>query len=205
MLWTEEAVEVLKTLALEGRSARAIAEALGAPSRAAVIGKANRVGIKLNGGAGGSGTGKTRGDAERPAAPRSKFLSCRGPLVPTVAREPRKPRWIFAKAEVGEMQRVAFEDICDVNCRWPLGDPLSEDFAYCGLAPAPGRSYCAGHCRMAYQPPKAIPREGWREERWSRDRTNLAPPRNPRDPFSNRSEPVSIGSEAIEVVKATAD
>ncbi len=49
MLWTEETIEVLKRLALEGRSASLIALALGAASRNAVIGKANRIGIRLNG------------------------------------------------------------------------------------------------------------------------------------------------------------
>src|SRR5271165_1341147 len=48
-MWTEQTVETLKKLALEGRSAAWIAAALGAPSRNAVIGKANRIGIKLNG------------------------------------------------------------------------------------------------------------------------------------------------------------
>ena len=49
MLWTEETIEILKRLALEGRSASLIALALGAASRNAVIGKANRIGIRLNG------------------------------------------------------------------------------------------------------------------------------------------------------------
>ena len=49
MLWTSEAVENLKRLALEGRSASVIAAELGAASRCAVIGKANRIGIRLNG------------------------------------------------------------------------------------------------------------------------------------------------------------
>ncbi len=158
MLWTEETIEVLKRLALEGRSARAIAEALGAPSRSAVIGKANRVGIKLNGGGSGAAPGERAVGAERPrapTAPRSKPVSCKQALAPALPREPRKPQWIFAGAEVGEMRRVGFDEIREFDCRWPLGDPLSEDFAYCGLQPAPGRSYCAGHCRMAYQAPKA--------------------------------------------------
>src|SRR5208283_143936 len=47
---SEQTVETLKKLALEGRSAAWIAAALGAPSRSAVIGKANRIGVKLNGG-----------------------------------------------------------------------------------------------------------------------------------------------------------
>jgi GcrA cell cycle regulator len=161
MLWTEETIEVLKRLALEGRSARAIAEALGAPSRSAVIGKANRVGIKLNGGGSGAAPGERPVRAERPrapTAPRSKPASCKQALAPALPREPRKSRWIFAGAQVGEMRRIGFDEIRELDCRWPLGDPLSEDFAYCGLQPAPGRSYCAGHCRMAYQAPKATNR-----------------------------------------------
>ena len=163
MLWTEEAIEVLKTLAAQGRSARAIAEVLGAPSRSAVIGKASRVGVQLNGG----GMARERAPrAERPMTPRvprvraapgergPRAISSRHALVPAAPREPRRAQWIFAEAEVGEMLRVGFEEIRETNCRWPLGDPTSEDFAYCGLPPVRGHSYCAGHCRMAYQPPK---------------------------------------------------
>ena len=187
MLWTEEAIEVLRRLALEGRSGRAIAMALGAPSRAAVIGKANWLGIKLNGGVNGSAPDSVPEIADRPwltavarAKPitskgASKPVSCKRALAPAVPREPRKPRWIFAGAEIGEMRRVRFEDIREVECRWPLGDPLSEDFSYCGLQPAPGRSYCAGHCRMAYQPPKAAA-EALHEERWSREGASLRQP-----------------------------
>ena len=62
------------------------------------------------------------------------------------------------------MRRVGLADLEEVNCcRWPIGDPTDEDFAYCGLETAKGRSYCAGHCRMAYRPPKALARERRRE------------------------------------------
>ena len=50
MLWTVEAVEDLKKLALQGKSASHISAALGVGSRNAVIGKASRIGIKLGGG-----------------------------------------------------------------------------------------------------------------------------------------------------------
>ena len=66
MLWTAEAVEDLKRLALEGKSASHIAAALGVGSRNAVIGKASRIGIKLNGGGRASGRGKTQARAARP-------------------------------------------------------------------------------------------------------------------------------------------
>jgi len=173
MLWTQEAVEALRRLALEGRSATVIAAALGAASRNAVIGKANRIGVKLNGGGAGSPAERIGTGAERPrgrprAASSTALVPRKQPLAPALPRE-RKPAWIFADAEVGEMLRVGLEDVREANCRWPLGDPADEDFAYCGLPPAEGHSYCAGHCRMAYRPPGAA-REAPRQWRWQRDR-----------------------------------
>jgi GcrA cell cycle regulator len=159
MLWTEESIEVLKRLALEGRSASVIAAALGAASRNAVIGKANRIGVRLKG----------HGRAAMPAGMqagmhRAQWASIvrRAPAAsgqsasPALSRAPsRMTGWMFAEAEVGDMRRVGFGEIHEFVCRWPLGDPAGADFAYCGLEAANGRSYCAGHCRMAYQPPKA--------------------------------------------------
>ena len=72
-------------------------------------------------------------------------------------REGRGAAWTFGEAEIGEMRRLRFEEIRKSACRWPLGDPRSGDFAYCGLTPVGGQSYCAGHCRMAYRPPQARP------------------------------------------------
>ena len=175
MLWTAEAIENLKRLALEGRSASVIAAALGAASRNAVIGKANRIGIKLNGDGRASLPGGTPAGA-LPGAIGGSFPSpfpAMQTSAPALSRDPRvkpgeerKAAWTFAEAEVGEMRRVRFEEIREFACRWPLGDPRSGDFAYCGLKPAKGHSYCAGHCRMAYRPPKA--RQSPHERRWSR-------------------------------------
>ncbi len=150
MLWTDEAVETLKRLAIEGRSASAIAATLGVESRNAVIGKANRIGVTLRGGRGG----------RAPASDRSGAASCPPPATAAQGRSPAPaleaaPRraWTFADAEVGDMRRVRLSDMRDSACRWPLGDPRSGDFAYCGLKAAESRAYCAGHCRLAYRPP----------------------------------------------------
>jgi GcrA cell cycle regulator len=158
MPWTAEAVEDLKKLALEGKSASAIAAMLGVRSRNAVIGKASRIGIKLNGGGCGTGAGKARGSALRAqwtassrAQPGAAALARSAQVSPREGR----PAWMLGEAEIGEMRRLRFEDIRESACRWPLGDPRSGDFAYCGLTPVEGQSYCAGHCRMAYRPPQA--------------------------------------------------
>jgi len=160
-MWTEETIEALRRLASEGRSASVIAAALGATSRNAVIGKANRIGIKLNGGGNSAAPRKPREGAGRPrlvAVPRAEPSPRKRTHVPALPRERElRPQWIFAQAEVGEMRRIGLEEIREVSCRWPLGDPMGEDFAYCGLQVATGRSYCAGHCRMAYRPPTVRP------------------------------------------------
>jgi GcrA cell cycle regulator len=170
MLWTEEAVEALKSLALQGRSASVIAAALGAPSRNAVIGKANRIGIKLNGGPGGAAPGGTHGVIHRAQAEvflRPQPAPVERSSTPALPRAPKRKAWSFADAEVGEMRRAGLAEIHEFACRWPLGDPTSGDFAYCGLKAAKGHSYCAGHCRLAYQPPKAAASRGAREWRRS--------------------------------------
>ena len=82
MQWTAEAVEDLKRLALEGRSASVIAAALGVASRNAVIGKASRIGIKLSGG--GSALRAPQGAGERASVPM-------GGYSPPSWR--RRPRW----------------------------------------------------------------------------------------------------------------
>lgn len=42
------------------------------------------------------------------------------------------------------------------QCRWPIGDPDSEDFHFCGKSVFVGKPYCYEHCKQAYQfaPPK---------------------------------------------------
>jgi GcrA cell cycle regulator len=170
---SEQTVETLKKLALEGRSAAWIAAALGAPSRNAVIGKANRIGIKLNGVRsapfGGEPGFEPRpipwGRARSPSVegePRSDDapakLPWRGTISRARSRAPallratrRADRRVYATAEVGEMRRIGLAEIGEAHCRWPLGDPMQEDFAFCGLQVARGHAYCPGHCRLVYR------------------------------------------------------
>ena len=163
MLWTAEAVEDLKKLALAGKSASHIAAELGVGSRNAVIGKASRIGIKLSGGgrraisgAAPASAGRSQWASARYARPNADDQGARAVVartLPPVAG--RGAAWTLGDVEIGEMRRLRFEEIRESACRWPLGDPRSGDFAYCGLEPVEGQSYCAGHCRMAYRPPQA--------------------------------------------------
>jgi GcrA cell cycle regulator len=46
----------------------------------------------------------------------------------------------------------------EAMCRWPLGDPASSDFRYCG-SPTHVGPYCPYHGGLAYQPTDARRRD----------------------------------------------
>src|SRR5262245_33673791 len=43
-------------------------------------------------------------------------------------------------------------DLTDVNCRWPIGDPIydSANFYFCGKQATEGLPYCQFHSKIAY-------------------------------------------------------
>jgi GcrA cell cycle regulator len=36
------------------------------------------------------------------------------------------------------------------TCSWPIGDPKTDNFSFCGETVEPGRPYCTAHCAKAY-------------------------------------------------------
>jgi len=49
-------------------------------------------------------------------------------------------------------QRCSLLELSDCRCRWPIGDPGTADFFFCGGKPVADLPYCAYHARIAYQP-----------------------------------------------------
>ena len=156
MMWTDERVELLKKLWTEGLSASQIAAELGGITRNAVIGKVHRLGL--------SGRAKSPSSTSpRPRKPRAQGHmmrltrpSMRGntALAPMYENdlEP-EPELIDNIIPLG--QRCSLLELSDSKCRWPIGDPGTAEFFFCGGAPAEGLPYCAYHSRVAYQPAAA--------------------------------------------------
>jgi len=48
----------------------------------------------------------------------------------------------------------ANESLKSTSCRWPLGNPQSRDFGFCGRDAKPGLPYCEGHAVRAFAPPQ---------------------------------------------------
>ncbi len=49
-------------------------------------------------------------------------------------------------------QRLSLLELSEATCHWPVGDPSSPDFFFCGGKALGGLPYCAHHSRVAYQP-----------------------------------------------------
>ena len=163
MAWTDEIVEQLKQHWTDGKSASQIASLLGnGLTRNAIIGKVHRLGL--------AGRAKTPGaNVPRPrrlppppahrmagpqrlasAAPRMMRGATALAIAPQALAEAEEEE-AFESVVVPMSLRVTILELKESMCRWPLGDPSSAEFRYCGSPKASG-PYCAYHGGLAYQP-----------------------------------------------------
>jgi GcrA cell cycle regulator len=153
MMWTDERVELLKKLWTDGLSASQIAAELGGITRNAVIGKVHRLGL--------SGRAKSPSSAaprpRKPSAPghmmRLSRPAMRGNTALATMYEADldpAPELIENIIQIG--QRCSLLELKDSKCRWPIGDPGTAEFFFCGGTPVEGLPYCGYHSRVAYQP-----------------------------------------------------
>ena len=49
-------------------------------------------------------------------------------------------------------RRLQLVQLSENTCKWPNGDPLSEDFSFCGNDAAETGPYCGYHSKIAFQP-----------------------------------------------------
>ncbi|MET0258334.1 MAG: GcrA family cell cycle regulator [Methylobacterium sp.] len=158
--WTDERVDLLRRLWEEGLSASQIAAQLGGVTRNAVIGKVHRLGlagrVKPNGTAGQVNGRKKVDDAEAAVAPAEEPTMPEPPAVILHRPAPNFPLVApVATAESNGLsvsERVTIMDLRESMCRWPLGDPTSPDFRFCGGRAVTGLPYCTAHAQIAYQP-----------------------------------------------------
>lgn len=84
-----------------------------------------------------------------------KGKSAPAPARPT-ARAGRGPEKNLAMHQRIIQHSLEMANLKPNQCRWPIGDPDSENFHFCGETVFVGKPYCYEHCRQAYQftPPK---------------------------------------------------
>lgn len=164
MSWTDERVEVLKKLWIDGLSASQIAKQLGSVTRNAVIGKVHRLGL----------AGRAA-----PARPMKRITRVRPILVaanssqnqpiietiepiaekanllrPSTSTLPQNPAPVAVKAIKRDTSGgiIGVLDLVPNMCKWPIGDPTDADFGFCGARSHESWPYCEEHGALAYQP-----------------------------------------------------
>ncbi|MCQ2582159.1 MAG: GcrA family cell cycle regulator [Alphaproteobacteria bacterium] len=177
--WDSSTLKKLKTLVGRGMSTAEIGRKLGM-SKNAVVGKLNRLGWNAKAVAEPAKktskveTKKTtpKASVKAPVKPTAKTKS-KTPVAKTtktVAKAPKKtavkevvkkepaPKTASKKTnkDLAVHQRIIQHSLEMANlkpnqCRWPIGDPDSEHFHFCGATVFAGKPYCYEHCRQAYQ------------------------------------------------------
>ncbi len=172
MGWTEERVELLKKLWLEGLSASQIAGVLGeGVTRNAVIGKVHR--LKLSGRAKPASSAPRARTAPRPGGVRRVSPSIRsnsgiasmmksrsmapapmhGATALKIEADAETEAYVAPQVQelyIPEDQRLTLLQLNEHTCKWPIGDPLTTDFYFCGQHSEEGKPYCDFHSRRAY-------------------------------------------------------
>ncbi|WP_108836288.1 GcrA family cell cycle regulator [Tateyamaria sp. Alg231-49] len=182
MSWTDERVEVLKKMWGEGQSASQIAKELGGVTRNAVIGKVHRLGLSNRAGSGATPAKteakakpaapkaeakpkqpqpKTEpaikpvpaGEARPNLPARKQIIPAGQPLPPQPSANEISPE---ALAKVNEVEKkskkISLMELTERTCKWPVGDPATDNFWFCGLPVQQGKPYCEAHVGVAFQP-----------------------------------------------------
>ncbi len=121
-LWTKKRDAQLRQLREQGFSAAQIAVELGGVTRSAVIGRADRMGLR-----------STKRATRSKAVQKQKLPSQVKPV--TWGSVLTKP--------------MALLDLEPHHCRWPIGD--AAPYTFCSVQKRDGSSYCQHHSRVAHR------------------------------------------------------
>ncbi len=149
MDWTSEAIDQLRALWAEGHSTAEIGRRMGV-SKNAVVGKAHRLNLPARPSPirrDADASPRPAAQARRPAPPPREPMVMRrpepaqpAPAAPAAAAPPPP-----APAVVRHFPRVSGRTCC-----WPLGEPGTAEFRFCGGDALAGKPYCPEHAAVAY-------------------------------------------------------
>ncbi|MHC0053699.1 GcrA family cell cycle regulator [Actibacterium sp. D379-3] len=84
---------------------------------------------------------------------RKAIIPAGQPLPPQPSANEISPEALASVREVEKKaKRLTLMELTERTCKWPIGDPATEDFWFCGLPAQPGKPYCEAHVGVAFQP-----------------------------------------------------
>ncbi len=87
---------------------------------------------------------------------RKAIIPAGQPLPPQPSLNEISPEALASVREVEKRaKRLTLMELTERTCKWPVGDPATEDFWFCGLPTVAGKPYCEAHVGVAFQPMSA--------------------------------------------------
>jgi GcrA cell cycle regulator len=150
--WTDERIEYVKVRWLRGVTARQIARELGGGvTKSAVLGKIHRLGIAQL---------SPNAWPRRWRRPAKKGRTVERPSS-GIRQDQQwgRPIWVIeakpyvddpgTDADISPAQRRTLLELASHDCRWPVGDPSTAAFFFCGAEVLRGKPYCKAHDERA--------------------------------------------------------
>ena len=89
-------------------------------------------------------------------APRRPIVPAGQPLPPQPSANEISPETLASVREVEKRAlKLSLMELTERTCKWPIGDPATEKFWFCGLPSTAGKPYCEAHVGVAFQPMSA--------------------------------------------------
>ncbi|MFV0512592.1 MAG: GcrA family cell cycle regulator [Jhaorihella sp.] len=95
-------------------------------------------------------------ETRSPVPVRKQIIPAGQPLPPQPSANEISPE-ALAKVNAVEKKarRLNLMELTERTCKWPVGDPATDDFWFCGLPVQVGKPYCEAHVGVAFQPMSA--------------------------------------------------
>ncbi len=91
-----------------------------------------------------------------PIPMRKAIIPAGQPLPPQPSANEISPEALASVREVEKRaKKLTLMELTERTCKWPIGDPATEDFWFCGLPSVAGKPYCEAHVGVAFQPMSA--------------------------------------------------
>ena len=85
--------------------------------------------------------------------PRRPIVPAGQPLPPQPSANEISPEALATVREIEKRARkLTLMELTERTCKWPIGDPATDKFWFCGLPSQPGKPYCEAHVGVAFQP-----------------------------------------------------
>ena len=87
---------------------------------------------------------------------RKAIIPAGQPLPPQPSANEISPEALASVREVERhAKKLSLMELTERTCKWPIGDPATEDFWFCGLPSQACKPYCDAHVGVAFQPMSA--------------------------------------------------